>query len=177
MNARLFSLLLAAPVVFVGCSENSPLPTEPAGASRTQAVTAPNVPASREPAQAVGVSHTIHEDVVLDDPVQSKNRVEVVGNVFWEVSPSPVLGRNGVEVALMFDGQAALLRLDGPMRWKIGGKDTRRVDLSSKDVVTIEESYAVLGSPEPMTLHVRYFVKEREVQVNDLWLTSAAVVR
>jgi hypothetical protein len=160
MNARLLSLFLAAPVVFAACSENSPMPTEPAGASRIQVGTAPNLSASRGPGQVAGVSHTIHEDAVVDDPVQSKN-----------------LGRKAIEVALTFGGRAALLRFDGPMQWKIGGKDTRRVDLSSKDVVTIEESYAVLGSPEPMTLHIRYVVSERDVQVKDIWLTSAAVAR
>jgi hypothetical protein len=177
MNARLLSLFLAAPVVFAACSENSPMPTEPAGASRIQVGTAPNLSASRGPGQVAGVSHTIHEDAVVDDPVQSKNRVEVIGDVFWEISPSPILGRKAIEVALTFGGRAALLRFDGPMQWKIGGKDTRRVDLSSKDVVTIEESYAVLGSPEPMTLHIRYVVSERDVQVKDIWLTSAAVAR
>jgi hypothetical protein len=135
------------------------------------------MPESREPSATTPVAHTIHEDVVLDDPARAKTRFEIVGDVFWEIHGSPVLARNEVDAILRFEGQATMAHVKDTAGYSIAGKDHRRVDLTDHDAVEFDEIYPVTGTPEPMSLLIRFVVTEREIRVKELRLISAAVDR
>ena len=114
----------------------------------------------------------------LNGPVLSSNSESgyISGDATYSVSPSPILVRDMVSVALVFS--AVLQTVDGAERaWIFSATSTDQVELSAADPTILIKTYRTptLSSGAPaMTLYVRYEVTDCKVSIHSMWAVEGA---
>ena len=131
------------------------------------------VPSAANGTIASGSVNTIHENKILVDPLDKGDLIHVVGTVSFAVHELPILSRDEVRAEITLNGQAFSSLIYGPEDWPIDGNSTQVLDIGLKEQKRVEQTYAIRGYFEPLSLHISYLVTNTEVKVERLWLAPA----
>ena len=186
MKKTLLAVSLICAAFLTGCSRDSILPTQTSSSPTPQGPAfsrdVPVVGATGTPQHstsaingtiASGSVNTIQENKILVDPLDKGDLIHVVGTVSFAVHELPILSRDEVRAEITLNGQAFSSLIYGPEDWPIDGNSTQVLDIGLKEQKRVEQTYAIRGYFEPLSLHISYLVTNTEVKVERLWLAPA----